>query len=321
MIKRILRILGQVLSDRKVRFRCFVKAGLYDGLSDEIFLEKKYYVLTGKKLDLLHPVGLDAKFQWYKVNYRNSLMTACADKVMAREYVKFCGLEKLLKKQYGVYDSFEKIDFSILPEKFYMKCNHSSGMNALIYKETLTDDRIKHLQSYFSKGLKHNYYRETREWAYKNIEPKIICEEYLESQDGTPLVDLNFFCFDGKVKLLYYNVGLADKNGKHSEGKRGIFDEKLRFIENGITQMTPLKEEEAVLPECIQILYEYAERLAEPFPHARVDFFYVNDRPYFGEITFYSASGYMYLEPKSLYDSLSEEFNIGNYQFILGKQG
>lgn len=313
MIKRILGVLYRFLFSRKARFTYLAEAGLYNRLADELFLKKKYSIFTGKKPDFLYPVRLDEKFQWYKMNYRVPLMTVCADKAEVREYVRACGLEKILKEQYGVYNSFDEIDFLALPEKFYIKCNHGSGMNALIDRTDLTDDKMKTLQYYFQKMLRRNYYWETREWAYKNIKPQIICEEYLESKNGKPLVDLNFFCFSGKVKLLYYNVGLADERGKHSEGKRAVFNEKLRFIENAKTRMEPLKKDEAVLPECIQMLYEYAERLAKPFPHARVDFFYINDRPYFGEITFYSASGYMYLEPKSLYDSLSDDFQVGYY--------
>ena len=274
------------------------------------FLKKKYKITTNRNLCLSNPISLNEKFQWYKINYRTPLMTICADKYAVREYVTECGLGHLLNEQYGVYDSFEEIDFSKLPEEVYIKCNHTSGINALVHKHNLDVYTKKELNEYFNKGLRHNYYWETREWAYKNIKPKLICEKFLVSKNDNPLIDLNFFCFSGKVHLIYYNVGLADDKGRHSEGNRAILDEDFRYIKGAYTKMKIIDEKDVHLPNNMEQLKEYAERLSRPFPHARVDFFVINGSVYFGEITFYSASGFMFLKPNELYDKLGKVFDL-----------
>lgn len=276
--------------------------------SDEFYLKNLYKLRAGKKLDLSHPTELNAKFQWYKLKYRNPLMTKCADKVRVREYVKECGFAYLLNEQYVVCDSVEDINFNKLPDVFYIKCNHSSGANMLIKKSELTNEKKIELKEYFEKALNKNYYIQNREWAYKDISPQIICERYLKSE--TPLVDLNFFCFNGKFKMLYYNIGLADDLGRHSVGHRAVLDQNLNIIDNAYTQMERLVREKVSLPSNIQELINCAETLSKPFPHARVDFFITSEGTYFGEITFYSASGFMYLKPDELYDELGKCFVI-----------
>ena len=112
------------------------------------------------------------------------------------------------------------------------------------------------MKEYFEKALNKNYYIQNREWAYKDISPQIICERYLKSE--TPLVDLNFFCFNGKFKMLYYNIGLADDLGRHSVGHRAILDQNLNIIDNAYTQMERLVREKVSLPSNIQELINCA---------------------------------------------------------------
>lgn len=297
------------LTDEQIRFSYLAKSGLLNLLSDTLFLKLQYKVNEGKEANLDNPTNLAEKFQWYKLNYRDPLMTKCSDKVLVREYVTACGMNEFLNEQYGVYNSFEEIDFESLPEVFYLKCNHGSGSNALIRKKELNENRYNELRREFNGELKKSYFWKNREWSYKNITPKLLCEKCLGMERG-PLIDLNFFCFEGKLELIYMNIGLADENGKHSVAHRAIFDNNFNYLEDAHTHMPSLNKTEAVLPPNIERIKEKAELLAKPFPHARVDFFYADNRYYFGEITFYSASGYMYVEPKELYDRLGECFKI-----------
>ena len=50
------------------------------------------------------------------------------------------------------------------------------------------------------KGLAQDYYLPGREWPYKDIPRKIICEKYMTDYPGSPdFTDYKFFCFNGKV--------------------------------------------------------------------------------------------------------------------------
>ncbi|MFU0468530.1 ATP-grasp fold amidoligase family protein, partial [Acinetobacter baumannii] len=100
-------------------------------MSDEFFAKMKYKENTGKTLNLENPKYFNEKLWWLKINNRNSLMTQCSDKVEVREYLKTIGLEHLLTDIYGVYDKADDIPFNNLQGKYFIKCNHVSGINAL----------------------------------------------------------------------------------------------------------------------------------------------------------------------------------------------
>lgn len=303
--------IGKFLSGREIRFQYFAKVRLLDWMPDSLFLKCQYKAKTGKELDFRNPIDYNQKIQWYKVFYREPIMTQCADKITVRDYVRDCGFEKYLTPLYAIYASFEDISYDELPNCFFLKCNNSSGYNAVIRQDELEKDRKFQLAKEMRRGLSKRAYMLNREWAYKDIIPQLLCEEYLQPNDGNPLVDFNFFCFSGKIKMIYMNVGMADNEGHHNSiAKRAVFDEELHHVQDAITQMEQLDPKYAKLPIGIKEIIQAAEKLSQPFPHARVDFMYVNGKFYFGEITFYSASGYLYLEPQSLYDMLGESFDI-----------
>ena len=45
-------------------------------------------------------------------------------------------------------------------------------------------------------------------------------------------------------------------------------------------------------PEGIDQLFDYAERLSQPFPFVRADFYLENGKAYFGELTFTPGGGF-----------------------------
>lgn len=307
---KALSTIKNFLFNSEIRFGYLTKLGFYNKLSDEKFLKRQYQLKTGISLNLENPKTFNEKLQWYKIHYQNPLMTQCADKVKVKEYVKRCGLQEYLVENYGVFDKFSEISLDRMPDEFFLKCNNGSGLNCLIKKKNITPKIWKKLEHEFTGYLHQNYYWRNREWAYKEIKPKLLCEQYLKPEDGEPLIDLNLYYFHGQLKIIYMNVGLADGNGRHSKAQRAIFDEHLEYIPEAKTQMDNLPTDKAKLPAGTADIVEKGRILAEPFPFARVDFFYVNKRFHFGEITFYSAAGYVYLEPQSLYDMLGESFDI-----------
>ncbi|MEA4986609.1 MAG: ATP-grasp fold amidoligase family protein, partial [Anaerovorax sp.] len=258
-------------------------------VDDETFAQITHKGITGKKLDLINPKTFDEKLWWLKLNDKNPLLTICSDKVMVRNYVKDKIGENILNEIYNIYDNVEEIDIKNLPKNFFLKCNHMSGGNLLCNDKELFD--LKSAKRKLKKLLKKNYYYQSREWNYKNIVPQIICEKVLLNNDGSPLIDYRFFCFNKKCKIIVVDINTSDENGIHREDvKRNVYDNRFNLLNVKITRenfdSTLVRK-----PEKLDIMIEYAEKLAEPFVQCRVDFYYVNNNIYFGEMTFYHASG------------------------------
>lgn len=289
MTKRIniKSLVKTILPNKEIRLK--INQLLTKKISDEKMLKFLYYLSVGEKLDLENPKKLNEKIQWYKLYYRDDLMTICSDKYLVRDYVKDVGLEHILTPIYGVYEDPNLIEFEKLPDECYIKCTHNSNGNYL-WKKSDDIDQDKIIRK-FSKMMKNNAYYSSREWGYKNIEPRIICEEYLKPKNNSSLVDFNFFCFNGVPRLVMYNVGLSNEKGEHTLGKRAVLDPEFNPL-NVKTSMGELDFNSITKPSNYDQMLEYAKVLSKPFPFVRVDFFYFNEEIRFGELTFYSGGGY-----------------------------
>lgn len=280
-------IIKKILQNKETRL--WVCQKFTSGLSDKFVVELFYKLATGKKLPLDDPKTLNEKIQWYKLYYHNPLMIKCADKYTVRDYVRKRGLSCILNTNYGVYENAKEIDFQNLPERCFIKCTHNSNGNYAWDRKK--ENNISELTNYFNKMLKLNAFYTSREWCYKNIKPRIIVEKYIETEEGQDLIDINIFCFNGEPKLVLWNVGLSDKEGKHAIGKRAVFDESFNELRIE-TAMPSLPYGSIKKPDVFDKLIEYAKKLSKPFPFVRVDFFYTGKEIFFGELTFYSAGGY-----------------------------
>ena len=139
---------------------------------------------VGRKLNLKNPKTLNEKLQWMKFNYRFPLQTIVSDKYAVREYVRGKIGEEYLIPLYGVWNTFDDIDLSRLPDKFVLKCNHDSGGLAICQNKNQFD--ITSARSKINRSLKSNFYYVGREYQYKNIVPKIICEEFISNDEKVP---------------------------------------------------------------------------------------------------------------------------------------
>ena len=176
-------------------------------LSDKTVIKLQYYASLGRWPNLKNPKRFTEKLQWYKLNYRVPLMTQCADKNRVKFYLKDKGLEEYVPKLYQVCDKFEEIDFESLPNQFAIKCNNGSGTNIFVKDKSQID--LESIKKEISLWKEVNTINVGREWAYKNIEQKIIVEELLIPTDGTQENDLNdykFLCFNGKPEYVVYDV-------------------------------------------------------------------------------------------------------------------
>ena len=281
------------LVDKNYRFVICDRYSMFDQMPDREYLERKFETYMGYKPNLDAPQTFNEKLQWLKLYDRKPLYTQLVDKYRVREYVKEKIGEQYLIPLLGGWDSPEEIDFDALPERFVLKCNHSSGANALhICKDKSTLD-VEAVKAKLLKGMKRNFYLHGREWPYKNVARKIIAEKYMEDAETSELRDYKFFCFDGVVKALFV---ATDRQKKGEEVKFDFFDpdyNRLDFRQgHENAPVLPAK------PKEFELMKKLARKLSIGIPHVRVDFYEVNGVVYFGEMTFFHFGAWVHFEPE-----------------------
>lgn len=256
-------------------------------LPDKLYLKLKFKLIMGKTLNLDNPQTFNEKLQWLKLYDRNPEYTKMVDKAEVKEYVgKIIGHDKIIKTL-GVYDCFEEIDFTKLPNQFVLKPTHASG-NVFICKDKTKID-IKKLKKTTKKWLRRNYYKIHREWPYKNVKPKLIIEEYMKGINSG-LNDYKFFMFNGK--LAYYIIC----SDREKSVKFTFFDKDNNFI--NVTQDGCNNDHDVKKPNNFNEMIILAEKLSKDICHVRVDFYEINDKIYFGELTFFDSAGFGKFEPE-----------------------
>ena len=277
------------LTNSEARFRFLSNRGFYDWMDDEKWLKKAWLLKFGKELNLDNPETFNEKLQWLKLNDRKDVYTTMVDKYEVKEYVKNAIGEQYIIPTLGIYDRFEDIDFNELPDRFVMKCTHDSG--GLVIVKDKKELNIKTAKRKINKSLKRNYYRNNREWPYKNVKPRIIIEEYMEDKKDRELRDYKLFCFNGKFEIMF----IATNRQGEGETCFDFFDKKFNHLSftNGHPNAVDLPHKPSSFDEMVKL----AEKLSKGIPQVRIDFYNVDDRVYFGEMTFFHWSGLVPFEP------------------------
>lgn len=227
-----------------------------------------------------------------KLHYKNPLCTDLADKYKVREYVKKTIGEKYLIPLIGVYGSANEIDFDSLPNQFVLKCNHDS--DSIVICRDKNDFDIQKAKEKLDACINRNYYYLGREWQYKKIKPKIICEKYMGNEAETGFIDYKIFCFDGKPKLIQVHYD------KLTNRKKNTYDIHWNFI--NVEMNFPTDPNHCIKkPDKLDEMLDIASKLSNGFPHVRVDLYLSGDSMYFGEMTFSHSGGLSTFSP--------EEFN------------
>ncbi len=243
-----------------------------------------YYRLRGKKLNLKNPRDLNEKIQYlivYKYGKREGFL---ADKYQVKNYLKEQGYGKLVPKLYGVYDNANEIDIEQFPEKFVIKPNNGSG-TVCVCKDKKNFD-LESCKKKLNQALKKKFSDILFEYHYDYIEPKIICEEYLDNHTNKLPVDYKFYCFDGYVDCVLVNSNREEKlHFDYFDLDWKPLPYSLEKYKSSYTIEKPKK-----LKEMIKI----AQDLSKGFPFVRIDLYEVNNKIYFGEFTFSPAGGMMY---------------------------
>lgn len=266
-------------------------------IPDKLFLKIKFKYHIGKKLNLKNPQTFNEKLQWLKLYDRNPLYTKLVDKYEVRKYIAETIGEEYLIPLIGIYNSIEEINWNSLPNKFVLKCTHGSGANIICSDKSKLD--IEDAKIKLKKWMQRNWYWYGREWPYKNVKPRIVCEKYMVDESGTELKDYKIFCFNGEPKLIQ-----VDYN-RFSGHKRNLYDINWNYLPVSI-KYPSYPNIIITKPKKLKEMLELARLLSKDYPHVRVDFYYVNNKIYFGEMTFYHGSGFEKFIPKEF------EFKMGN---------
>ena len=255
-------------------------------------LKRWYKKRTGKVLNLDNPQTFNEKIQWLKLYDNSPLKTKLADKYLVREWIAEKIGEDYLIPLLGVWDSFDEIDFDKLPDKFVLKANHGCAWNIIVKDKSKFDK--KKAKKKFDKWMKRNYaYRAGFEMQYKDIPPKITAEAFISDSKGE-LNDYKILCFNGKPEFIWID------QGRYTHRTENIYDTKWNLQPFLLTYEN--SKEEVPPPENLEKMIELAETLSKDFALVRVDFYNVDGKIYFGEMTFTSASGVDVFKP--------EEYNL-----------
>ncbi len=252
-------------------------------LPDKIYLQKKYRKKFNKELDFKNPKTYTEKLNWLKIYDKRAVYSIMVDKYRSRDYIVEKFGEEYLVPLLGVWDSPDEIDFDSLPNGFVLKCNHESGMIVCKDKSELDIDATK---DWFRSRLKRNYYKKHREYAYKSVPRKIICEKFMENTDGSPLLDYKIFCFNGDPRYVMVNSSRFD------DIKTDMYTPSWEWI--------PMQDGPHILtvgdvfemPSQLDKILEMSKEISKDIPFIRVDFNVWNDKLYMGEMTLYHCGGF-----------------------------
>ena len=283
--------------------------GFFNWMSDEQYLKILYKTRMGKPLNLDNPQTFNEKLQWLKLYDHNPEYTTMVDKYAAKKWVADRIGGEYIIPTLGVWEHFDDIDFDKLPDQFVLKCNHDSGGLVICRNKSKLD--INSARKKINKCLKHNYYWGNREWPYKNVQPCIIAEKYMEdtasknlSESERCLTDYKFFCFNGIPKIVYISKDHA------SEPSTDFFD--MEYAHLPLRMRDPNSETPPAKPNNFGEMKELAEVLSKGIPFLRVDFYSVDGKIYAGELTFYHCSGFAPIFPKEWEVKLGEWIELPN---------
>lgn len=262
------------LTDEKIRQICTA-----------IFQEK-----VGYTPDLEHPRSMNEKIFWMKLNYHDPLITKCCDKFAVKDYVT----EKLgpgyVVPTIASWENPEDIQWDSLPQQFALKVNWSSGYNIIVKdKSQLNREEATAKIRHWMQPQQNSYYQ-TFNWGYKNMKPVVYAENYIEQTDGQ-LYDYKFYCCNGKVQFLFIATDRY-KSGKLTYNFYDTDFNPLPFTYGGRGHAENLEK-----PHFYDEMIRCAERLAQPFPFVRVDFYEAEGTLRVGEMTFYSGGGILPFDP------------------------
>lgn len=257
--------------------------------NDVEYLEMRFWINTGKHLNLNNPQTFNEKLQWLKIHNRKAEFTRMVDKYEFKDYVEEKLGEGYTIPTIGIYDSVDEIEWDKLPQQFVLKCTHDSGSVVICRDKSQFD--LQNAEVRLTHRLAHNYYWHSREWPYKNVKPRIIAEQYMQDGDNKTLNVYKIFNFHGVPKLIQ-----MIQNDKTPEETIDYFDTNWNLLE--LRQNYPNSEKPLSRPQKLEEMLCLARKLSEGIPFVRTDFYVINGKVYVSEFTFFSDGGMAVFHPE-----------------------
>ena len=266
----------------KYWFKLYVSEALGIELSERNYLDLIYACNSGKHLNLENPKTFNDKLNWLKLNDRNPLYSKMVDKYEAKAIAARLIGEEYIVPCYGVWNSFDEIDFDKLPDQFVLKTTHDSS-GAVLCKDKASFDKAAAKKA-VEESLNNNYYFAGFEWPYDKASHRVLADKLLIDGKRKELQDYKWWCFNGVPKVMYIT-----NKGALQQCEENFYDMDFKplDIQHGFPRTVPEYDK----PEQFEKMKELAGILAQDLPFIRVDFFVVDGKIYFGEFTFFDHAG------------------------------
>lgn len=262
-------------------------------ISDKSYLKKRFIKKLGYQPNFDHPLSFNEKVTARMIYERNTFHTQLADKFAVRQIISKHIHSRYLVPIMMTCKKFDEINFNLLPNQFVLKCNHDSG-SAIVCSNKKTFD-FKKARKKLNKHLKQNMYINKREWHYKDINPLILIEQYInlyrDPNTQLTITTCRVHCFENKVQFLEIDIQ-DDQNNCFSN----IYDASWVLQPFTVDQKNnaPFNLK---APQSLKEILELAEKISFVQGYSRIDFLIAQDQIYFSEITLTPNAGRMVISP------------------------
>lgn len=286
-----------VVRNKELRIKI---SNLLGFVPDKLYLKMVYFLKTGRVLNLKNPIGFNEKQNWLKLYDKHPEYTNYVDKYEVRSIVKEKLGDGYMFPLLGVWDNYDAIDFSSLPEKFVLKCTHDSGSVKIIKNK----GNINHAEfrNFYEGRLRVNSFNLGREYPYKNVRPRIIAEELIEAEGG--INDYKFFCFEGKPYIMFVATERASGDTKFD-----FYDMDFNHLD--IVNIHPQSIKGGIKkPQCFEEMKQIATKCSQGMKFVRIDLYEIDGKVYFGEYTFFHGGGFWPFVPEHWEKDLGDLIKI-----------
>lgn len=248
--------------------------------SDKYFIEREYRKFNNKAFKESELITFSDKLYAKKMSGELYAMSSFVDKFEVRKFVIDRIGENYLTALYDIIYDVKEIEYEKLPNQFVMKLNNGFGRNLIVKDKNATSEG--ELKGVIKRWLNSSPYLETRELQYKNVKHCVIFEEYLKCDTG--IKDYKLFCFNGEPEFIQVISERCDGSQRNN-----FYD--LDWLPLDISRDAHETGERESKPECLSEMLRAAKKLSSDFQFVRVDFYIINNKVIFGELTFTPANG------------------------------
>lgn len=282
--------------DRASHIYQFLKYKWY--LSDRKYITALYKKRFGTIPNLDNPLSFNEKNNWRKLNDRREIYTSMVDKYKIKGLVaEKCGGQYVFPL-YGVWDSPKEINFDDLPDQFVLKVNHAGGV--IVCRDKSSFNKRAAVNE-LKDCLKIDYFHRSREWPYKNVARKIICEKYM----GENLTDYKNYCFNGRVQYTFVWKNVSREDGRKPQAFFcGAYDRD--WVKSDIDIDYPSLDIIVDKPSAHEDMIKTAEKMSEGIPFVRTDCYIIDNSVFIGEMTFFPWGGFMKFKDEKYNTMLGE---------------